>query len=40
MDPMLGRALKIYATRYYQLKIRHGAIGTFLARLGVAETPE
>ena len=38
--PTLGRALKKYAIRYYQLKVGHGAIGTFLARIGAMETPE
>ena len=40
MSPTLGRTLKKYAMRYYQLKVGHGAIGTFLARIGVIETPE
>lgn len=26
--------------RYYQLKVGHGAIGTFLTRIGVIESPE
>ena len=37
---MLGKSSKKYASRYYQLKVRHGAIGTFLARIGLIETPE
>ena len=40
MDPLLGKAKKIYASRFYQLKVGHGAIGTFLKRIGVAETGE
>lgn len=36
----LGSAPKKYASRYYQLKVGHGAAGTFLARIGVIETPE
>ena len=37
---MLRSAPKKYASRYYQLKVGHGALGTFLARIGVIETPE
>ena len=40
MSLTLGEALKKYAMRYYQLKIRHGAVGTYLVRIGVMETPE
>ena len=40
MSPTLSKTLKKYATRYFQLKSGHGAIGTFLARIGVIETPE
>ena len=40
INPTLGEALKKYAMRFYQLKIGHGAVGTFLARIGVMETPE
>ncbi len=36
----LGSAPKKYASRYYQLKVGHGAVGTFLVRIGVIETPE
>lgn len=28
IDPLLGKAKKFYASRFYQLKIEHGAIGT------------
>ena len=31
---------KKYASRYYQLKVGHGAVGTYLTRIGVIETPE
>ena len=34
MDPVLGKARKFYASRFYQLKVGHGAIGTFLHRIG------
>ena len=40
MDPLLGKAKKVYASRFYQLKVGHGAIGTFLKRIGAAETAE
>ena len=40
INPTLANASKKYASRYYQLKVGHGAIGTFLARIGVIETPE
>ena len=40
MSPTLGRSLKRYATRYYQLKVGHGATGAFLARIGTVETQE
>ncbi len=36
----LGSASKNYASRYYQLKVGHGAVETFLVRIGVIETPE
>ena len=36
----LGNASKKYASRYYQLKVGHGAVGTFLVRIGAIETPE
>lgn len=35
-----GRTAKKYASRYFQLKVGHGAIGTYLARIGVIETPQ
>lgn len=40
INPTLGGALKKYAMPYYQLKVGQGAIGTFLARIRVIETPE
>ena len=40
ITPVLGKALKKFAMRFYQLKIGHGAVGTFLARIGLIETPE
>ena len=40
MSPTLSEALKKYAMRFYQLKIGHGAIGNFLARIGAIEAPE
>ncbi len=40
MDELLGSTSKKYASRYFQLKTGHGAIGTFLARIGVIESPE
>lgn len=39
MDELLGSTSKKYASRYLQLKTGHGAIGTFLARIGVIESP-
>ena len=35
---ILGSAPKKYTSRYYQLKKGQGAVGTFLARIGVIET--
>ena len=40
INPILGNAPKKYASRYYQLKVGHGAVGTYLAKIGVIETPE
>lgn len=36
---VLGKAPKKYAARFYQLKVGHGAVGNYLARIGVIETP-
>lgn len=33
-----GRTSKKYASSYYQLKVEHGAVGTFLVRIEVIET--
>ena len=40
INPVLGNAPKKYASRYYQLKVGHGAVGTFLAKIGVIEAPQ
>jgi len=40
MHPLLGNAKKLYASRFYQLKTGHGAIGTFLKRIGAVESAE
>ena len=40
MSKVLGRTAKKYAPRYLQLKVGHGAVGTYLARIGVIETPQ
>ena len=40
MDPLLDKAKKIDALRFYQLKIGDGAIGTFLKRIGATKTAE
>lgn len=39
-DFFLGKTKKYYASQFYQLKIGHEAIGTFLNRMGAAETAE
>ena len=38
--PVLGNTAKKYAARFYQLKVGHGAVGTYLARIGRIESPE
>lgn len=38
--PGVSNTSRKYAMRYFQLKVGHGAIGTFLARIGAVETPE
>ena len=38
--PLLGKAKKFHAFRFYQLKTGHGAIGTFLKRIGAVESAE
>lgn len=40
IDPTLGNASKKYASRFYQLKVGHAAVGTFLVRIEAIETPE
>ena len=40
MHPAFGEAKKLYAARFYQLKTGHGAIETFLERIGVVESAE
>ena len=40
IHPLLGKTKKAYAARFYQLKVGHGAIGTFLKRIGVAKPAE
>ncbi len=40
IHPLLGKAKKSYASRFYQLQTGHGAIGTFLERIGAAESAE
>lgn len=40
INSVLGNAPKKYAARYFQLKVGHGAVGTYLARIGRIETPE
>ena len=40
IDPLLGKSQKFYASRFYQLKAGHGAIGTFLKKIGATETAE
>ena len=37
---VLGNASKKYASRFYQLKVGHGAVRTYLARIGVIEAPD
>ena len=40
INPVLRKALKKYAARYYQLKVGHGAVEIYLARMGRIETPQ
>lgn len=40
MSKVLGSTSKKYASRYLQLKVGHGAVGTYLARIGAIETPQ
>ena len=40
IDPLLSKTKKYYASRFYQLKIGHGPIGTFLEQIGAAKSAE
>lgn len=40
IQPVLGQAPKKYASRFFQLKVGHGAVGVFLERIGAVETAE
>ena len=40
IHPLLGKAKKFHASRFYQLKTGHGAIRTFLKRIGAVESAE
>jgi len=40
IDYLLSKTKKVTASQFYQLKIGHGPIGTFLKRIGAAETAE
>lgn len=40
INPVLGNDPKKYAARYYQLKVGHGAVGTYLAGIGKIEMPQ
>lgn len=36
----IGKSAKVYTARYYQLKIGHGAVGTFVANIEAIESPK
>ena len=40
IQPVLGQASKKHASRFFQLKVGHGAVGVFLERIGAAETAD
>ena len=40
INPTVANTPKEYASRYYQLEVGHDAVRTFLARIGLIETPE
>ena len=40
INPVLGKASKKYASRFFQLKVGHGAVGVFLARIGAIDNAE
>ena len=37
INPILRNVSKKYVARYYQLKVGHGVVGIFLARIGATE---
>ena len=39
MSEVLGNTAKKYASRFLQLKVGHGAVGVYLAKIGVVESP-
>ena len=40
MSKVLGHTLKKYAACYLKLKVGHGAVGTYLAKIGAVETSQ
>ena len=40
INDVVGNKSKKYTSRYFQLKVGHGAIGAYLAMIGVFETPQ
>ncbi len=40
IQTVLGQAPKKYTSRFFQLKVGHGAVGVFLERIGAVETAE
>lgn len=38
MNPILGLVLKKYAIYFYQLKIKHGVVKSFLSKMGMINT--
>lgn len=38
MNDIVGNTSKKYASHYFLLKVGHGAIGAYLAKIGVVET--
>ena len=40
MSKVLEHIAEKYALCYLQLKVRHRAVGTYLAKIGVIETPQ
>lgn len=39
INEVLGRTAKIFASLYFQLNVGHGADGSYLAKIGVVDTP-